>query len=102
MPGGRAIAMKYAGWNRQARLLRLPTWQIALLLVVGLALGIAIAIVATGVFLIALPIVAVVVLGYRLFGAKRRPRRDAPHVIEGEYEVVENARSQPWRGPNRR
>lgn len=89
--------MRYSGWNRQGRVLRMPKWQLALLLVVAVSIGLAVAIVATGVFLIALPIVAVVVLGYRLFGgAKRRPA--GPHVIEGEYEIVERARQRPGRG----
>ena len=94
--------MKYSAWNRQARVLRMPKWQLAALLVLATALGIAIAIVATGVFLIALPVVAVVVLGYRLFGRARRRERPSPGVIEGEYEVVETARPAPRRGPGPR
>jgi len=90
--------MKYTAWNRQAGALRLPRWQLALLLVLAIALGIAVAIVATGVFLIALPVVAVVVLGHRLFGGARRRTRPSAGVIEGEYEVVENANSPPERG----
>jgi len=80
--------------------LRLPPWRIALLLVLAASLGIAIAVVATGVFLIALPVVAIAVLAYRLFGgAKRRPGA-SPHVIEGEYEIIEGARRP--RGPGQR
>ena len=90
--------MKYSTWNRREtpRVFRLPSWQIALLLVVALALGIAIAIVATGIFLIALPVAAVAVVAYRLFGGRRR-RANGGHVIEGDYEVVEGARSRPSR-----
>src|SRR5687767_5535400 len=70
-----AKPMKYSTWNRREtpRVFRLPSWQIALLLLVALALGIAIAIVATGIFLIALPVAAVAVVAYRLFGGRRRP-----------------------------
>ena len=81
--------------------LGLPKWQLAALLVLAGALGLAIAIVATGVFLIALPIVALVVLGYRLFGGTTRTRR-APNVIDAEYEVVDHARRDPPRAPDRR
>jgi hypothetical protein len=94
--------MKYSTWNRREtpRVFRLPSWQIALLLLVALALGIAIAIVATGIFLIALPIVVVAVVAYRLFGGRRRqPHRG--QVIEGDYEVVEGARSRPSRDGRR-
>ncbi len=90
--------MHYTVWNRNGRMLGLPKWQFVALLVVAVSIGIAIAVVATGVFLIALPIMVLVALGYRLFG-NMRPRRFAPDVIEGEYEVVEAPGS---RGPGRR
>ena len=93
--------MRHAGSYRHMRVLRLPSWQIALLLVLAVAIGIAFAIVATGVFLIALPIAAVVVLAYRLFGGRRRPPSDDHRVIEGEYEVLDQ-RASPGRGPGRR
>lgn len=85
--------MTYAAWNRSGRLrtLRLPGWQIALLLVAALAIGIAVAIVATGVFLIVLPIALAAALAYRLFGARRRGRRPDGGVIEGDYEVIERS-----------
>ena len=89
--------MRYAGSHRHLRVLRLPTWQIALLLVAAVSLGIALAIVATGVFLIALPVAAVVVLAYRLFGHRRRPPADGARVIEGEYEVIEARAARPRR-----
>jgi hypothetical protein len=95
---GAIAAMRYSAWNRQARAFRLPKWQLALLLVVALALGIAVAIVATGIFLIVLPIAAVVALGYRLFGGPRRRTRAPADAIEGEYEVVEPARRDRNRG----
>ncbi len=94
--------MGYSAWNRHASVLRLPGWQIALLLVLALALGIAIVIVAAGVFLIALPVAAVGVLAYRLFGKGRRRPPGSTTVIEGEYEVVEGARPPPGRGRGRR
>ena len=92
--------MRYSSWNRQGRAFRLPPWQIALLLVLAASLGIAIAIVATGVFLIALPVAAIAMLAYRIIGAARRRSRASPHVIEGEYEIIEGAR--PPRGSGQR
>ena len=90
--------MKYSGWSPQGRMLSLPKWQLALLLVVVVSLGIAIAVVATGVFLISLPIAAIAVLAYRLLGKGRR-RRMPPQVIEGEYEVVVPAQPRHETGP---
>jgi len=94
--------MRHSAWNRrgQARVFTLPSWQIALIL--ALALGIAIAVVATGIFLIALPIAALTVLAYRLFGGRRRQQRGPSPVIEGDCEVIDDARTSPWRGPGRR
>jgi hypothetical protein len=92
--------MRYSAWNRRGGAIRLPPWRIALLLVITISLGIAVAIVATGVFLIALPIVALVVLAYRLFGGARR-RAGNSQVIEGEYEIVEGAHRRE-RDPDRR
>lgn len=94
--------MKYSAWNRHARVLRMPRWQLALTLVLAISLAIAVAIVATGVFLIALPVAAVAVLGYRLFGGARRRSRPSAGVIEGEYEVVQTAKPPPGRGHDRR
>lgn len=92
--------MKYSV-HRNGRGFGLPKWQLVALLAVAASLGLAIAIVATGVFLIALPIVAVIVLGYRLFGGPRRDRA-RPGVIDAEYEVVESAGRSTPRGPGRR
>jgi len=92
--------MKYSAWNRRVGAYRLPPWRIVLLLIVAISLGIAVAIVATGVFLLALPVVALVVLGYRLFGKSRR-RQSGTQVIEGEYEIVEGAHRRE-RDPGRR
>lgn len=92
--------MRYSGWNRQGRVLRMPKWQLAALLVVAVSIGIAVAIVAAGVFLIALPVAALVVLGYRLFGGAKR-RQAGPNVIEGEYEIVEGVRRRPGHGAER-
>ena len=90
--------MRYSAWTPYGR--GLPKWQLALILVLAISLGIAIAVVATGVFLIAFPVAVIAVLGYRLFGARRR-RGPLHHVIEGEYEVVEPARPRPRREPGR-
>ena len=94
--------MRYAAWNRSSRVrvLRLPSWQIAVVLTLALALGLAIAVVATGVFLVGLPIAILAVAAYRLFGGRgwnRRSRhRENPGVIEGEYEVIDGDGAPRW------
>jgi hypothetical protein len=83
--------MRYGAWNRGPRIrgLNLPQWQLALLLTAAVALGMAVAIVATGVFLIVLPIAALAVLVLRLFGAGGRQERASGRVIDAQYEVVD-------------
>jgi hypothetical protein len=93
--------MRYAAWNRsgRVRVLRLPSWQIAVVLTLALALGLAIAVVATGVFLVGLPVAILAVVAYRLFGGRgwnRRARRENPGVIEGEYEVIDGDGAPRW------
>ncbi|HEY7610352.1 MAG TPA: hypothetical protein VIF14_14045 [Alphaproteobacteria bacterium] len=94
--------MIYSAWNRHGRRPDLPSWQIALILVLALSLGIAFAIVATGIFLISLPVAALAVLAYRLFGTGRGRRRGDNRVIEGEYEILDGAHPARSRGPDRR
>lgn len=69
------------------------------MLAVASAIGVAVTIVAAGVFLIAIPIVAVAYLGYRVWAAvARKPRRAGGGiVIEGNYEVVRNEAAPPPR-----
>lgn len=83
--------MAYRAWstNGGPRILRVPKWQLALILVVALAVGIAIAVVATGIFIVLFPIALIAGFAYRLFGKRRRARGNA--IIEGEYEVVDAA-----------
>ncbi len=83
---------------------RPPRWQLALVVAAVLSIGIALAIVATGVFLIALPVVLAAALARKLFGSRRGPRRDAPSrpsgpVIDAEYEVVPARHARPDRSP---
>lgn len=81
--------MIYSAWSGNGRPFGVAKWKIAALLVLAAAIGIAVAVVATGVFLILLPIAALAALFYRLFGGARR--RPASSVIEGEYEIVRSA-----------
>lgn len=83
--------MAYRAWSTSGgpRILRVPRWQLALILVAALAVGIAVAVVATGVFLVVFPIALIAGFAYRLFGKKRRA---AGHpIIEGEYEIIDAA-----------
>lgn len=75
------------------RLWRPAWWQLALLAAVGIAVVLAVAIVATSLILIIAPIALVAVIAHRLF-ARRAVRRDAAdpgaryQVIDAEYEVI--------------
>ena len=94
--------MNQYDWNRRGgmRVLRLPGWQMALILALALSVGIAIALVATGILLIALPVAFVAALAYRLLGKRRGPAQDG--VIEGEYEVIDaGTAKQAYRRPHR-
>lgn len=87
--------------NRQSfegftvRIKRIPAWQIVLITAGVLALGVALAVVATGIFLIAFPVMLVAGAAYRFFGTRQKsaaaaPRRSAPgDVIETDYRVIE-------------
>jgi amino acid transporter len=78
------------------RAVRIPVWQIILISAAALALLAALAVVATGVFLVVFPIAVVGGWIYRLTAKKRvRPAgpagptsRPRVTVIDGEYEVV--------------
>ena len=83
---------------RRLRLWRPAWWQLALIAAVGIAVILAIAIVATSLILILAPIVLVAVLAQR-FLARRAPRRgderpgERYEVIEAEYEVISTPRA---------
>ena len=92
----------YRAWNSNGgpRLLRVPTWQLALLLVLALALGVAVAVIATGIVLVALPIALLAGLAYRIFGKRRRGGGNS--IIEGEYEVIDSGTlNHPYRRERR-
>lgn len=75
------------------RLWRPAWWQLALLAAIGVAIILAIAIVATSLILIIAPVVLVAVLAQR-FLARRAARRGDVYpgaryeVIDAEYEVI--------------
>jgi hypothetical protein len=76
------------------RFTRIPTWQIVAVTAVVLAVGLALAVVATGIFLIAFPIMLIAGAAYRMFGMKTRPQAAPRHpgrddVIETDYRVIE-------------
>jgi hypothetical protein len=83
------------------RLWRPAWWQLALLAAVGIAVILAIAIVATSLILIIAPVVLVAVLAQR-FLARREARRGGVYpgarvqVIDAEYEIVP---TRPTDGP---
>lgn len=88
------------------RVVRVPAWQMILIGAASLAVLAALAVVATGVFLIVFPLAVVGGWIYRLTRKKPAPAasydRPAAHreritVIDGEYEVVEADRGPPRR-----
>jgi hypothetical protein len=86
------------------RLWRPAWWQLALLAAVGIAVVLAVAIVATSLILIIAPIALVAVIAHRLF-ARRAVRRGAAdpgarhQVIDAEYEVI-TTRPDPHSRPD--
>ncbi|MGQ4275044.1 hypothetical protein [Terrihabitans sp. B22-R8] len=77
----------------RARTLKLPTWQIALIGAVAAALVIALAILATGVFLVAFPVIFLIDQVYRWRARRSRAsasmaRPGQPIVIEADYQVL--------------
>jgi hypothetical protein len=75
-------------------------WKLVLVAAVVAALAITALLIATGVFLVIVPIAAVAALASRLF-ARREPRRgsrpDRGPVIEGDYRVL-SSRPMPRSG----
>ena len=83
------------------QLLRLLSWRGVLGFAVGLAAFVTIALVAGAVLLVMVPIVFVAAMvGRWLVGRKQpvQPTRHAPDLIEGRYEVVEEAEPPPRPG----
>jgi hypothetical protein len=75
------------------RLWRPAWWQLALLAAIGIAVILAIAIVATSLILIIAPVVLVAVLAQRFLARRAARRGDAypgarVQVIDAEYEIV--------------
>lgn len=73
------------------RIRRLLPWQVAIILAGASAVAVALAVLASGLFLILLPVILVGAVAYRFLGLRRAnfPRRNGD-VIEGEYVVVSN------------
>jgi len=83
----------------RARVIKLPAWQLAVIGAAAAALVIALAVVATGVFLLVFPIMIVLDWFYRWRTGKTRPGAAGPArpaggtVITTEYEVLPPERS---------
>jgi hypothetical protein len=87
--------------NRGLSLWRLLGWRGIAVMAVALALVVALAIAATGLFLVLLPIFLVAGLVGRFLSGRaqrRQPGRRAPDVLEGHYEVLEVEQPAPGRG----
>ena len=79
----------YAGNTFTLHIRCMPPWKVAVILAGTFAMAATLAVVASWLFLILLPMVLVGVVAYRFLGLRhaRFPRRD-PGIIEGEYVVV--------------
>jgi hypothetical protein len=78
------------------RFVRIPRWQIMLGAGLAFALMIAFFVLAFGIFLLLLPVLAIAGAIFYLFGGRRSPvGRDGAandRIIDGEYRVVEQDR----------
>jgi hypothetical protein len=90
---------KFERVDGRLRLVQVPGWQLALIVAVVLAIGVTLAVVAVGVFLVVFPAILIGGAVYQLF-RKMRARsaadRRAPPVIEAEYRVIDDG-SRPDR-----
>ena len=74
------------------RVMRIKPWQIWLGGGLALALGIGLALLATGLLLIALPVALIAGLVWRLTGRGPAVRPPPPGVIDADYRVIEPPR----------
>jgi membrane protein implicated in regulation of membrane protease activity len=78
----------------------LPSWALAVIGVLGAAVGLAIFILGTGLLLILVPslLIALFILRWRLRSllrkAQEQSQADGPQVIEGEFKVVKERRGK--------
>ncbi len=81
---------------------RLVGWRGVVVIAVALAVLVALAIVATGLFLVLFPIFVIAGLVARFLAGRgqKRPLRRAPGVLEGRYEVLD-VEPAPGSGPGR-
>ena len=86
--------------------LGIPPWKLALAAAGLAALGFAALVVATGFFLVAVPVVLIAGLAGRLFAARKGPRtppgfgaRSGP-LIDAEYRVVSSRPMSPDDDPH--
>jgi len=82
--------------------IRIPRWQLMLGAGLVLALLTAFFVLALGIFLLLLPIVAVAGALFYLFGGRPPVAGQAPHdrVIDADYRVIERERVEhrdPWK-----
>jgi hypothetical protein len=81
----------------RVRFVKIPLWQFVLVAAFVLAVATALAIVAFGVFLIAVPLLLIAAVAYQLFGRGRSHpagshRASQSTVIDVDYRVIDNER----------
>ena len=82
--------------RQQIRFLQIPHWAAILVGIAATAFAIALLLLSVTVFLVLLPVIAVVSGLYYLFGWRRRAadvrHSESVEIIEGEYRVIEPER----------
>jgi len=72
---------------------RVPFWRVALAVAIALAFVAALALLVSGLFLILLPVIVVGAVAARFFGRRVPTTPPRADVIEAEYEVIEEKRT---------
>lgn len=76
-----------------------PLWRASIILTSSLVIALILGALASGVFLLLLPVFAISAVAYRIAGQRREnaPRRE-PDIIEGEFVVISD---EPCNGETR-
>jgi hypothetical protein len=86
----------------RVRFLQIPRWALVLAGLAAAAFAIALFLLSITVFLVLLPVIAIVSGLYYLFGGRRVANQREPgsvDIIEGEYRVIERDRIDRNREP---
>lgn len=80
------------------QIFKIPAWQIWIASAFALALGVALAILTAGLFILLAPVALLTWLYYRFIYRARTPKKGDAEIIEAEYTVLE-PEEKPKGGP---